>query len=66
VIPTLWILAGLFVVLLASIIATARTAHEATDGGLGTGLLMLALHGLALVVLALWLADLLLFLCVHS
>ncbi|OIQ68068.1 hypothetical protein GALL_503450 [mine drainage metagenome] len=64
-IAALWSLAGLFLVLLVLIIATARASHEATDGGLGTGLVMLVLQGLALLLLASWSVALLIHLCVH-
>lgn len=64
-IAALWILGALFLLLLAGIAAVARAGREATDEGLGTGLLVLALEGLALLVVVAWMTDLLLFLCVH-
>lgn len=65
-IPALKILGALFLVLVGSILGMARAYRdrEIGDGGLGIGLVMLLLSGLALLVVVAWMADLLLFLCV--
>ena len=63
----LWSLPLLFLALVAVVVGMTRhfQDREIGDGGIGIGLVLLTLEGLALLVLMSWLAVLLLFLCVH-
>ncbi len=63
----LWALPVIFLALVAVVVGMTRRmeSREIGDGGIGAGLVLLTLEGLALLVLMSWLAVLLLFLCVH-